>query len=100
MIIGLIFASPLLNRAPRVLNLAAAAIVGAAGCWNVLWYAVRNIPDKWGWLALISGILMVITAAYIARSTRLPGFLTAAKIPVLIGLLACAFYYAQTIYHL
>ncbi len=100
MFIGLLAASPLLNRAPHLLKLAAAAVVGAAGCWNILWYAAQNIPQKWGWLALISGVLMILTALLISHPTRLPAAIQRIRLPILIGLLGCAIYYAQTIYHL
>lgn len=100
MFIGLLFASPLLSRAPQALRWIAAAVVGAAGGWNVFWYALQNIPQKWGWLALISGVLMILTSLFIARPTTLPGAIQRARWPIMVALLACAIYYAQTIYHL
>ena len=100
MFIGLLAASPILNRAPYLLKVAAAVAVGAAGSWNILWYAVRNVPQKWGWLALISGVLMILTALLITHPTRLPAVVQRIRLPILIGLLCCAVYYAQTIYHL
>ncbi|OED38348.1 hypothetical protein AB833_20015 [Chromatiales bacterium (ex Bugula neritina AB1)] len=100
MFIAVLFASGLLNRAPRTLKLLVTVVIGAAGSWNVLWYALRNIPEKWGWLAFVSGILMIITACYISLNHQLPKPLQSAKLPVLVALTACAIYYAQTIYHL
>lgn len=100
MFIGLLTASPLFGRAPQAVKMTAAVVVGAAGCWNIFWYALQNIPQKWGWLALISGLLLVLTALYISHPTRLPALVQRMKVQVLIGLFACAVYYAQTIYHL
>lgn len=36
-----------------------------AGCWNFLWYGLRNFGDFWGLAALVSGVAMVLAALII-----------------------------------
>ena len=81
-----------------------AAIVFAAGCWNVFWYGLRHATEFWGQMALISGVLMIAASLYIARVVtkveRAHGWAWRFKPLVLLGLLLCMLKYAHTIYNL
>ncbi len=99
MFIGLIVAAPLpvLNKIPSLLKKVGAYVVMAVGLWNVLWYGLQNFGEFWGMAALASGVLMIVTAAYILAPSRLPVWLLLVKPVVLILLLGCAMLYSITI---
>lgn len=102
MLLTVLFASRLIGRlAPSWLLKTIGVIASAAGLWNVLWYAVRNIGEFWGIMALGSGVLLIaLGSTMILPATRLPGWLTKIRPVLVIALLAFALYYAQTIYNL
>lgn len=105
MLIGLIFASDLpgLNqtrRLPRMVQRIVAAIVLAAGCWNVFWYGLQHAAEFWGQMALISGALMIAASMYIADVLRSHAWLWRIRPLLLLGLLLCMLKYAHTIYNL
>jgi hypothetical protein len=99
MFTGLIIAAPLpmLKSIPSRLKKISAYVVLAAGLWNVLWYGLQNLTEFWGMAALVSGVLMIVTAVYILAPSRLPGWLVLAKPVVLTLLLGCAMLYSITI---
>jgi hypothetical protein len=99
MFIGLIVAAPLpvFKKIPILLRKIGAYVVMVAGLWNVLWYGLQNFTEFWGMAALISGVLMIVTAAYILVPSRLPGWLLLTKPVVLTLLLGCAMLYSITI---
>jgi hypothetical protein len=99
MFIGLIVSAPLpvFKKIPILLRKISAYVVVAAGLWNVLWYGLRHFSEFWGMAALTSGVLMIVTAAYILAPSRLPGWLLLAKPVVLTLLLGCAMLYSITI---
>ena len=99
MISGVIMAAqlPLMKSLPALVNRLVGAVVFAAGLWNVLWYGLQHLREFWGIAALVSGVLMIVTAIYILDETRLPAGLRRAK-PVVLGLLlGCSIIYAVTI---
>jgi len=117
MLVGLIFASDLpglklTRRLPQMVQRVVAAIVFAAGCWNVFWYGLQHTTEFWGQMALLSGVLMIAASLYIATSARIQGRTPARtqiheqgwpwriKPLVLLGLLLCMLKYAHTIYNL
>lgn len=102
MLLTVLFATRLLGRlAPSWLLKTIGVIASAAGLWNVLWYAVRNIGEFWGMMALGSGVLLIVLGStMILPATRFPGWLTKIRPVLVIALLAFALYYAQTIYNL
>jgi len=102
MLLTVLFASRLITRlSPKWLLQSVGVIAAAAGLWNVLWYAVRNLTEFWGLMALGSGVVMIaLGATMILPATRLPGWLNKIRPVLVFVLLAFALYYAQTIYHL
>ncbi len=92
--------SKVTNSLPLPIRKALGAVVLAAGCWNVFWYAVQHLSEFWGQAALVSGVLMIITAMYLLAPSKLPGVLRAAKPLVWLLLLGCALLYGITIYNL
>jgi len=104
MFVGLIVSIPyVLNKnlspMPKWASIALGSVVMLAGAWNVFWYALQHLNEYWGIAALVSGILMMITAAYIF-GVALPAWLVKAKPIVLFALLACMLHYGYTIYSL
>ncbi|MEM7563128.1 MAG: hypothetical protein AAF353_08785 [Pseudomonadota bacterium] len=99
MFVGLIIATPVkpLNRLPLWLRKTGAWVVLAAGLWNVFWYGVQHPTEFWGIAALVSGFLMLLTAMYVLKPSRLPVLLRPMKPLVLCLLLGCALLYAITI---
>lgn len=102
MLATVLFSSRLANRlSPNWLLRTVGAVAVAAGLWNVLWYALRNIGQFWGSMALGSGLLMMaLGATLLLPVTRLPGWLNKVRPLLVFVLLAFAIYYARTIYHL
>ena len=105
MIVGVLCASrlpglKLIQRLPVWLRSLPALLVFAAGAWNVFWYALRHITEYWGVAALISGILMMLTAVFIFDETRLPAAIQKLRPVILLLLLLSAVHYAVTIYRL
>ena len=99
MFVGLIIATPVvpLNKLPLWLRKAGAWVVLAAGLWNVCWYAAQHLTEFWGIAALVSGMLMLLTAMYVLKPSRVPAFLRSLKPLMLCLLLACGLLYAITI---
>jgi len=105
MLLALLFATHLpvinqLQKSPGFIRWPIAAIVLAAGLWNVFWYAARHLTEFWGLAALASGLLMVLAAAYIAISQRLPRWLLKVRPAALLLLTGFMLLYAITIYRL
>jgi len=105
MLLALLFTTqlPLINqlqKSPGFIRWLVATIVLAAGLWNIFWYAARHLTEFWGLAALASGLLMVLAAAYIEISQRLPGWLLKARPVVLLLLTGFMLLYAITIYRL
>ncbi len=98
MFLGLILA--VFENLPAPIRKPLGVVVLAAGLWNVCWYAVQHLTEFWGQAALISGVLMIITAFYIINPSRLPGVLLKLKPLVLLLLLGCGLLYGITIYRL
>ena len=99
MFLGLIVASglPLIKTLPTIVKKTVATLVLAGGLWNTLWYGLQHLTEFWGIAALVSGILMIITAMYVLSVHKLPSILVKAKPIVLFLLLGCALLYAITI---
>jgi len=68
--------------------------------WNVFWYALRHLTEFWGIAALVSGLLMLVAAAYIAINSGLPEWLQKVRPVILLLLTACMLLYAITIFRL
>jgi len=105
MLVGLLFATRLpgfnlLQRLPLVFRQCVGAIVFLAGAWNVFWYALQHLTEYWGVAALVSGILMMVTGAYIAKAEWLPVWLRKSMPVILALLLVAALHYGWTIYNL
>jgi len=105
MLIALLFSTrlPLLKhiqRLPRILRRVVSILVFAAGCWNILWYAVRHFMEFWGLAALISGLLMLVTSVYMLDAHRLPTLLNRLRPQVLLLLSGCAILYGVTLYRM
>lgn len=96
MFTGLIVAAPapFVKKTPRGFRVFIGYLVLTAGLWNVLWYAVQHLTEFWGLAALVSGILMILTATFIIKPNRLPKFIHQAKPMVMLLLFACALLYA------
>ena len=99
MFLGLIVAAPapFVQKTPRSFRVFVAYIVLAAGLWNVLWYGVQHLTEFWGWAALVSGGLMILSATFIIGGNRLPKIIRQAKPLLLLLLFAFALLYAITI---
>jgi len=105
MLLGLVVLQPTpWNRAARVehhqsLVLFAAIALAVLGCWNVL-YGFFYIEGFWCWASLVSGITMVVAAAYIfvERRTDASGCYVRRIVTTLLGL--CFILYAVTIIQL
>lgn len=102
MLLTVLFTSRLANRlSPKGLLVTIGGLATAAGLWNVLWYAVRNIGEFWGTMALGSGLTMIaLGVTLIVPAVRLPGWLNKIRPVLVFVLLGFALYYAQTIYKL
>jgi hypothetical protein len=102
MLLTVLFTSRLANRfAPNWLLRTVGVLAAAAGLWNVLWYALRNVGEFWGTMALGSGLVLIaLGATLILPAARLPGWLNKIRPVLVFVLLAFALYYAQTIYNL
>lgn len=37
-----------------------AVLMALAACWNVFWYGLQHLGQTWGWIALASGLLMLL----------------------------------------
>lgn len=85
---------------PRWLIRAVGSILLLAGLWNSLWHGLRHLGEFWGIAALISGLVMVLTALYLLMPARLPGMLIKLKPLALFVLLGFALLYAITIIRL
>ncbi len=99
MLAGVLFAArlPVLSSLPRVISIIVGWLVLAAGLWNVLWYGLRHFTEFWGYTALVSGVLMIITASYILDDTKLPDLLRRWRPFVLVILFGYFLLYAITI---
>ena len=88
---------PVLKSLPLSLRKAVGWIVLAAGLWNSLWYGTQHITEFWGYSALVSGVLMIITGMVILCPAKLPKFLKNSKPVVLVLLAGYAVLYTVTI---
>ena len=71
-----------------------------AGGWNILWYWVRHPLEYWGLAALLSGLLLLLTAWYLLADSRSTGLVRQLR-PLVYAMLCGAFlHYAYTIYNL
>jgi hypothetical protein len=59
---------PLHRRPVRVKVIAVGVLL--AGAWNALWHGLRHLDAFWGIAALVSGVLMMATAALVLRWNR------------------------------
>lgn len=102
MLVGFIMGLPFtsIRSSPAFIRKPIGYIVLAAGLWNVFWYAIQHLNQFWGQAALVSGVLMIVTAFYIINESRVPQFLLKIRPVVLLLLLACGLLYAITIYRL
>ena len=105
MLLALLFTTRLpvinvLQKSPALLRWPIAGVVLLAGLWNVFWYALRHLTEFWGIAALVSGLLMLIAAAYIAINSGLPAWLQKVRPVILLLLTACMLLYAITIFRL
>lgn len=106
MLVTLVFVNRLpgfnLNRVtpPSLLRIIG-LVTGAAGLWNVLWYALRHLGEFWGQMALGSGLLMtLLSALLVLPPDRQPALLNTLRPFAVIGLLGFAITYAVGIYRL
>ena len=53
------------NRFPVMFHTQVTVSLTLVGVWNMGWYALRNVPSAWGWIALGSGATMLLAAAII-----------------------------------
>jgi hypothetical protein len=102
MLLTVLFASRLVGRiAPTWLLRTMGVIASAAGLWQVLWYALRNITEFWGLMALGSGLLLIVLGStLILPATRFPSWLNKIRPILVLLLLGFGLYYAQTLYNL
>ncbi|NRA14132.1 MAG: hypothetical protein HRU04_01355 [Oceanospirillaceae bacterium] len=105
MLLGVIFATRLpvisvVQKLPLVLIKSVAALVFSAGLWNVLWYASQHLGERWGNAALLSGLLMLLTALYISYPHKLPQMLLAIRSLVVLALFVFSMLYGVTIYRM
>lgn len=99
MFVGVIMAArlPILQNCPAFVSRLIGGLVLVAGLWNLLWYSLQHLAEFWGFAAMVSGILMILTAIYILDETKLPKFLQNARPLVLIVLAGYGLMYAVTI---
>ena len=106
MLLCVIFANRFPNGALNSrLPASALRIVGCltatAGLWNILWFALRNITQFWGQMALGSGLLLcALSVLLILPPARTPPRLEAARHIMVLALAGFAGFYAWTIYNL
>ncbi len=69
------------------------------GAWNVVWYGLRHISEFWGWMAIGSGLVMMISALIIFAERHHLDFIDLSKIrtPVIAVLAVSFVLYAVTI---
>ena len=48
------------------------AVILGGGLWNAFWYGLRHLGSFWGNTSIITGLLMVIAAAYLFGIIKLP----------------------------
>lgn len=102
MLLTVLFAGRLANRiTPTWLLRSIGVVAVAAGLWNVLWYALRNFGEFWGFMALGSGALLIaLGATLVLPAAKLPGWLNTIRPVLVFVLLGFALYYARTLYSL
>ncbi|ASJ75841.1 hypothetical protein [Granulosicoccus antarcticus] len=106
MLVTLVFANRFpgmsLNRVtPPILLRIIGVVTGAAGLWNVLWYALRHLTELWGLMALGSGILMtLLSALLILAPEKQPPILNTLRPFAVVALAGFTFVYALTLYRL
>ena len=72
------------------------------GAWNVVWYGLRHTSEFWGWMAIGSGLVMMVSGVIVYAERQHLDLLALSKIrkPV-IAVLAISFVlYAVTIIQL
>ena len=105
MLLGVLFANrlPIIGigaRLPNSVRQIIGGLVTAGGAWNVFWHALRHLSDFWGQMALVSGVLMLITGVSLINSSWLPSLFQRMRPVVILGLLACGVFYGWTIFSL
>jgi len=90
----------LARKLPSMLVKVIASIVMLAGLWNVLWYGAQHIGELWGNMAVLSGVLLVLTSYYLFKGQDLAQPLGVIKPIVVLSLFFCSIYYGYTIYNL
>ena len=89
------------TRVPQGVLRVVGFVCAAAGLWNILWFALRNITHFWGQMALGSGLLLcALSALLLLPPARIPPRLEGARQVMVLGLTGFASYYAWTIYNL
>lgn len=77
--------------------------LGAAGLWNAFWYGLRNVDSFWGQAALVSGLIMLVSALVVLMSLRRPAEIVERRWfhwLLIAGLLASFLLYATTLVQL
>ncbi len=99
MFLGVLMAArlPILQGLPPVVSKFIGLLVLAGGLWNFFWYGLQHITEFWGFAALVSGALMIITAFYILAPSKLPTMLQKIRPLVIVVLLGYGVMYAVTI---
>ena len=88
-------------RTPTVLLRLIGIVTGAAGLWNIFWYALRNFTDVWGQMAFGSGLLLVaLSALLVLGPAKAPPSLAKMRHVLVIALAIFASLYAWKIYSL
>ncbi|MBX2826452.1 MAG: hypothetical protein KTR33_17075 [Gammaproteobacteria bacterium] len=105
MLVGALFATrlPVLGRVSglsKVLSLSVGVLVAAGGAWNVFWYALQNISEFWGQMALLSGVFMLATGALLINPSWLPAHVQVLRPVITLGVFLFGVFYAWTIYNL
>ena len=60
-LLAMCFPTRITGKAASVIAL----LVAALGGWNVFWYGLRNLDQLWGWIALGSGVVMLLSSSMI-----------------------------------
>ena len=88
-------------RTPPVLLRFIGFVTGAAGLWNILWYAVRNFTDVWGQMAFGSGLLLcALSALLILGPVKAPASLEKMRHVLALALAIFTALYTWKIYRL
>jgi hypothetical protein len=85
----------------------APVVLATSGAWNTLWYGLQNTAIFWGKVGLITGLIMMLSAALLTTQlnqnetiTRLYKILKPFRIPLFVTLLASFLLYLVTLIQL